>query len=78
MATETATRIRPGSDNTESATHLICRLCSPESYLGMPALCGEKLLGIDAPVDADTCPTCLGVWEDHFGWHIEQGDEVHW
>lgn len=40
-------------------THHTCLECYPEDFMGMEALCGEKLLGIDAPDDDVDCAPCV-------------------
>lgn len=48
----------PADQDRPGMNHIVCSICHPEAFLGMPALCGEKLLGQPPITDADNCNEC--------------------
>lgn len=55
----------------EPPAHYTCPVCNPERHLGMKAVCGAELLGIEAPDDCPTCEPCSKIWAEHL---VEQHD----
>lgn len=54
-----------GKTLTEPPAHLTCSVCNPEKFIGMKAVCGTELLGIEAPDEAPQCDTCTEIWPEH-------------
>lgn len=51
------------TDNNPLMTHVVCILCHPVNYLGMPAFCGEKLLGVPPVEGGEDCEECHTLTE---------------
>lgn len=57
IATEEFLDVTSGEVTVPDA-HFMCRVCYPENFIGMRAICGHELLGVTAPPDAPMCGTC--------------------
>jgi hypothetical protein len=56
-------------DLSEIPAHYACRICWPREGEEVYALCGEKLLGIKAPLDAVSCDACEACVIEHIMAH---------
>lgn len=61
-------------DDQEMTAHYVCEICYPEMFLGVPAICGEKLLGIDAAEDSPDCDDCTDILPTHIIGHWLRGE----